>query len=275
MPRTVEFEVVADTSHFTPLQLQPRALLALSFNAMSRWIKEYLVSFPALIREHRSSVVITGASIRYGEPLGFFDGDALRVKAGMRSVRRGSRLQLDAEFRGSGGARAADTRVLFCPVEVVDPLSLAAQPRKFSAELMGKFLPDESDPRPPEEPVPGLKEEIERLPKLAGRTSSFKVHRHHCEVADQWAFLEVPCLIGENGETLALERAAQVPELKAVLSRPLRHFDMELSRPYFWFQEGRAETSVYRAPEGPALVHRLLSAGPGQDVHGVVVERYA
>lgn len=274
MPRAIEFEVVTDTSHFTPLQLQPRVLLALSFNAMSRWIKAHLVSFPQLIREHRFSVVIVGASIKYGEPLGFFDGDALQIKAAMRCVKRGARLQLDAEFRGAGRAAAA-VRILFCPVEIVDPLSLAAQPRKFSAQLLGKFQPDEVDAAPPEETLPKLKEEVERCPLLASHTSSFKVHRHHCEVADQWAFLEVPCLIGENGETMALERAAQIPELKAVLSRPLRSFDMELSRPYFWFQPGRAETHVYRAPEGLALVHRLLSAGPGQDVHGVVVERFA
>ena len=100
MPRAVVFEVTSDTSHFTPLQLQPRAILALSFNGLSRWLREHLVSFPVLIRDHLCSVVILGAGIKYEAPLGFFDGDGFCVRATLKVLRRGTRAQLDVELHG-------------------------------------------------------------------------------------------------------------------------------------------------------------------------------
>lgn len=52
-----------------------------------------------------------------------------------RVLRGGSRAQLDTEFTGKTG-RAARTRILLCPVEVVEPESLGAAPGKFPGRLV-------------------------------------------------------------------------------------------------------------------------------------------
>jgi hypothetical protein len=274
MPRITTFDLITDTGHFTPLQLQPRALLAISFNAMSQWLREHLVSFPRLIKEHRFSVVILGVNLKYEAPLGFFDGDSVRVQASMKVLRAGSRAQLDVEFIGATG-RAATVRILLCPVEVIDPISLAATPGKFEGEILARFQPDEIDPASPQRTLPELKSQLEKEgQKLGEHHSPFVVYRHLCEVADQWAFLEVPTLVGASREKMALEQGERSPELRDGLGLPLQSFDMELTRPYFWFQPGAVETIAYRHQGRLSLVHRLLSSVAGEEQHGVIVERF-
>src|SRR5688572_27468369 len=104
--RTASFEMIPDTGYFTPLQLQPRSLLSTSFNGLSRWLKEHLVSFPALIRDEKHSVVILSASIGYEQPLGFFDGDTVQVATTLKVLRGGTRAQLDNTFTGANGVAA-------------------------------------------------------------------------------------------------------------------------------------------------------------------------
>lgn len=65
MPRAHTFELTTDTSHFTPLQLQPRNLLSTGFNALSQWLRAYWASFPDHISQHRFSVVILGTSVEW------------------------------------------------------------------------------------------------------------------------------------------------------------------------------------------------------------------
>src|SRR3954451_19098610 len=109
MSRAVVFDVTTDTGHFSPQQIQPRVILALAFNGLARWLREHLVSFPRLIAEHRASVVILGAGITYQAPCRFFDGDGFSVRATLKSLRQGSRAELDVEIDGTQG-RAATAR---------------------------------------------------------------------------------------------------------------------------------------------------------------------
>jgi hypothetical protein len=272
MARTSVFEVTVDTSHFTPLQLQPRALLSLSFNALSRWLREHLVSFPELIRRHRRSVVILGARIDYEAPWGFFDGAGIDVTASLKVLRAGTRAELRVTFTALE-ATAAAVWILLCPVEIVDPVSLAATPAAFDGALLAAFQPDEIDPAPPRRTLPSARAEIEAQGvRLAEAGAPFVVHRHMCEVADQWAFFEVPALVGASRESMALSMGEGVPLLHDGLSRPLRRFEMELTRPYFWFQTGSVETTAYRHDSRLTMLHVLRSPVPGGDVHGVAVE---
>jgi len=274
MPRTSSFQVVTHTGHFSPLQLQPRALLSISFNALSRWLKEHWVSFPRLIREHRRSVVIMGASLHYESSLGFFDCDALDVSATFRVLKAGARAQLDVAFSGDA-KQAARVRIQFCPVVIDDPVSLAASPGPFSADLLARLHDDEVLPDPPERPMPTFREQIEGTGiKLAEHAHSFVLYRHLCEVADQWAFLEVPGLVGASREGLALERGRDFPLLSDGIGKPLRRFEMELMRPYFWLQPGQVITTAYRVGDDLALVHRLTSNIPGSENYGVIVEQF-
>jgi len=73
---------------------------------------------------------------------------------------------------------------------------------------------------------------------------------------------------------MALAQGQGVPVLRGGLSQPLRRFSMELARPYFWFQPGSVESVAYRHEDRLALVHRLLSTVPGEELHGTIVERF-
>jgi hypothetical protein len=274
VPRSTVFEVITDTTYFNPLQLQPRVLLSLSFNAMSRWLKEHLVSFPELIQKYRTSLVILGAGIRYEEPLSFFDGDSIEVRAALRVLRKRSRAELNVAF-AAGQGTAASVRILLCPVHIVDPISLAAAPRELSDDLVSRLQDDELDAASPARPLLHLQRGMESAgQELARATSSFVTHRHLCEVADQWAFLEVAGLVGAGREAMALNRGTEVPGLVDALARPLSSFEMELTRPYFWFQPGFIDTTAFRWEDRLAFVHSLRSPVPGGDVHGIAVERF-
>jgi hypothetical protein len=272
--RRCTFELVTDTSHFTALQLQPRALLQVSFNALSRWLKEHLISFPWLIREHRLSVVILGARIRYERLFGFFDSDSVQVEGGCRVMRGGTRLRFDVEVWAPAGL-AATVSILLCPVAIEDPLTLAATPTTIADDVLERFAADEVDPGSPDRTLPGLRQTIESEGTLVAEgSSSFLVDRHLCEVADQWAFTEVPALVGASSATIARERCDQRPELRHVLALPLRSFEMELMRPYFWFQAGQIRSRVYQQEHGMAVVHQLLSDVPGEPTHGIAIEEF-
>jgi hypothetical protein len=275
MPRTVAFSLPTDTAQFTALQLQPKSLLSLSFSALARWLREHLVSFPDLIRRHGYSLVILGANIRYEQPLGFFDCDELYVEAALRVLRHGKRVKLDVTFRG-GEARGATVGILFCPVHIDDTLSLGASPQALSDALLARFQPDEIDSSASARPVRDLLRRMEGSAEQLAHVEGppFVIHRHMCEVADQWAFLEVPALTGGAREGLAMENGGQAPLLTEGLRHPLRSFDMELSRPYFWFQEGTVETTAYRWDDHLTFVHRLLSKLPGEKVHGIIIEQF-
>lgn len=274
MARRIAWTLVTDTSHFDPLQLQPRALLSVSFNALSRWLRQHLVSFPELIRRHRTSLVILSARIDYEAPLGFFDGDAVEVDAGLRVLSAGRRAELGGTFTGATG-RAASVRILLCPVIIDDPDSLAAAPGAIGPELLARLEPDELDDGSPARTFPALRERLETEGYELGRGQSpFTIQRHQCEVADQWAFAEVTGLVGTGRGSMVLARGDDAGRLVEGLARPLRRFEMELRRPFFWFQPGVVDTTAYELDGRVAFVHRLRSPVPGEELHGVAIEQF-
>jgi hypothetical protein len=271
--RTTTFELVTDTGHFTPLQLQPRTLLSTSFNGLSRWLREHLVSFPALIRDEKHSVVILASSIEYDQPLGFFDGDVVTVQTTLKVLRGGTRAQLDNTFSGPRGV-AARVRILLCPVSVEDPDSLGATPAALPDRILARFQADEIEPGSPDRPMLPLREAIVTRTPIGTHTEPFVIHRHFCEVADQWAFYEVAGLVGASRESFASKNVGDHPELGQLLGKPIKRFEMELTRPYFWLQPGSVETVAYPHGDSIAVVHRLLSDIPGDKVYGTIVETF-
>jgi acyl-CoA thioesterase FadM len=272
--RRIAYELVTDTSHFNPLQLQPRALLSISFNALSRWLERYLVSFPKLIGEHHTSLVILGATIDYETPLQFFDTDRLEVDAGLRVLSAGRRAQLSVTFTGATG-RAASVRIVLCPVLIDDPASLAATPGAIGDHLLAKLEPDEIEASGPTRTLAEHRVRLESHGRVLGRgTTTFAIARHHCEVADQWAFAEVAGLVGNGREQLVLSRGDGAGTMVEGLARPLVRFEMELRRPFFWCQVGAVDTTAYEHENRAAFVHDLRSPVPGDSRHGVVVEQF-
>lgn len=283
MPRLVYREVVVDTSFFTALQLQPRVLLAQAFNALAAWYKQHLVPFPALMREHRVGTVILAIEIRYGERLHYYDGDTLQIESGLRLRRNATRLEQQTIFRGAGRL-AATVRVVLCPVSIEEERSLSAAPAPLPPELVGRFRPEEIDDTPPARGLPALVETVQASdPIVAEGAHGFRIAHHHCEMAEQWAFLEVPTFVESSREELAMAQRGRVPALKRSLAEPLRALDIELYRPYFIFDRGRVHTRAFGSADRLAFLHELRAgdgragdggAGDGGARHGVVVERY-
>ena len=271
MARNSVFEVVYDTSLFTPLQLQSRSLLSLAFSGWAQWLKEHLVSFPRMIREHHCSVVIVGVECEYLAPFGFFDADSLQVVTTVKARKGGHILECHNQFVGADKAVAA-VRWLLRPVLLIDEVSLAATPGKLTDELLARFQEDEVDFESPPRLVPQAVETIlAQGTVLEEGQLPFVVHRHFCELADQWCFVDVAAHIGAARESLVLSRGEHSPDLRKGLSRPLSKINFELRRPYFLADGGVVATTAYQMDDTLAFVHRLLSSN-GADVHGTAVE---
>src|SRR4051795_11920695 len=100
--RSIAFELPVDTSLFSPLQLQPAALLHLSFQSLARWLKSHCVSYPKLIDREHLGLVFLGFRVEYDQPLRFADCDALDVSGWLRAVKDRSRLTLKVDFHADG-----------------------------------------------------------------------------------------------------------------------------------------------------------------------------
>jgi len=269
--REIKFEVLADPSMFTPVQLQPRSLMSVGFNAWSRWAKEYFVPFPTMVRDYRFGMVVVGGHLEYAEPLGCLEADAGAVRARVRARLGGAFVQVEFSATAAG-KRAARGTALLVPVKIDEMHSLSATPARLSNELLAFLESDEVDAEPPQRPVPGLINQIEADGrKVAEASYPFTVYRHACEMADQWCAVQIPCYVSEAREALALGQGDRVPQLRRDLNLPLRYFDMELRRPMFVFDRGSVTTQAYDVQGRSAFVHRLVSA---DEVHALVVERF-
>jgi acyl-CoA thioesterase FadM len=273
VPRTVRVDLAVDTSFFTALQLQPRVLLAQSWNALASWYRCHLVPLPELLREHRLGTVIVAIELRYLERLRFFDSDTLTVEAGLTLRRRASRLEQTTTF-SAAGRTAARVRTVMCPVAIHEERSLSASPTPMPPGLARRFRHDEVDEAAPARPLPALLESVRAgLEPVGEGEHRFRLAHHHCEVAEQWAFMEVPTLTESAREAIAVDGCAASPVLKRCLAQPMTGLDLELHRPFFVFEQGLVRTEALASRSELAFVHELRSAD-GRERHGVVVERY-
>ncbi len=273
MPRAIAFEWPVDTRTFNCLQLQPGVVAALAWSALARWLRSYLVPFPRLIGEHDTGLVVMGFHLHYHEPGTFFDMDAIRVLATLRSMRQGERAVLDLSVRRPDEVTLADARLVLCPVRIVEPHSLAATPAPFDARLGERFRPDETTPLSPARVVPELRTDVETGGSLiAEATRPFTIHRHLTEVAEQWSWTELPALLEASREAMATRDDTPRVLLRAV-SCPLRRLDIEFTAPLFSFESGATRSRAYDCGEaGLALVHRVTSDG-GRVLNATAVER--
>jgi hypothetical protein len=166
-------------------------------------------------------------------------------------------------------------RILFCPVIIDDPASLAASPGAIPDELLARLEADELEQSSPVRTLPDAQKRLVAQGRVLARgTHEFAIARHHCEVADQWAFSEVAGLVGASRERLVLADGEQSGVLVDGLARPLVRFDMELRRPFFWFQAGAVETIAHEHEGCAVFLHELRSSVPGEPLHGTVIERF-
>ncbi|MCJ7701626.1 MAG: hypothetical protein MUO62_08600 [Anaerolineales bacterium] len=272
MPRAIDWEETVDTSTFSAVQLQPGVVASLTWNALARWLRTYIVSFPTLITKESTGLVVMGFHLEYRDPVSFFDCEAFRVRGAFRMMRRGERGQLDLRLF-SEAHELAIAQLIVRPVAILDPVSLGAEPAPMPESLLAQFEDDEVESSSPLRIVPARLAAVETTGSLlAEYTKPFRIHRHLSEVAEQWSWTEVPALVESARESLALEdQSENKMMLRGCLSNRIARFDVEFSRPYFSFESGEIVSRAYDVAGHLAFVHKFTS-NRGAHLHATVVE---
>lgn len=275
MPRRLSYEIPLDTSHFTPLQLQPTALGRIGFNAGTRWLREHVCSHRSLIAQHRVGLVAWSWRIRYRRPLRFQDADQAGVEVEARIRGRQAQLEWIVTLSGPEGV-AVEMSATLVPLELAGDASLSGAPCRLPDGIAGSFEPEEIEPAPHRTPVPRLLADIERDGReLASGEFSFAVNRHHCEVADQWFWAEGLGFAGSAREELVARHAPSAPDLVGGLSQPMRSVHMVASKAYQFRDVGRVRTTAYTWEEQQVFVHRMeLADDPTGAEYAIAVEQF-
>jgi acyl-CoA thioesterase FadM len=275
MPRAIDWEETVDTSTFSAVQLQPGAVASLTWNAVARWLRTYLVSFPTLIKKEATGLVVMGFHLEYRDPVSFFECESFHVRGAFRMMRRGERGQLDLRLFSETNELVI-VQLIVRPVAILDPISLGAEPAPMPESLLARFEDDEVESASPTRIVPARVTAVETTGTLlAEYTKSFQIHRHLSEVAEQWSWTEVPALVESARESLALgDRSENKMMLRRCLRNRIARFDVEFSRPYFSFESGEIVSRAYDVAGHLAFVHRFTS-NRGSHLHATVVEVFA
>jgi acyl-CoA thioesterase FadM len=274
MPRQLRTEWAFDTSQFTPHQFQARSLLSVSFNVMWNWMRTHFISFRRSIQEYGLSWVIIRTEIDYHDRVTYFDADGFEAVVEKVTLRRNRMLEFLVEFR-IPEKRIATGKILLLAVKVDDHDSLSALPGKVDHRLLDLLSPDEIDPAVPVRVVPSILEEIQEdgIP-IAEGVYPFTIHRHLCEVADQWCFVELAGLVGASRESLVTAHPSKGADLLRGLSKPMKSLRAELRHAYFLFDEGSVQTTSYVLGKRAYFVHRLLGGSSNQEPYVTVIEEF-
>ena len=275
MPRWCASIVPADTGLFTPFHLQPTAVCRLAFNAAGHWLGRHVISHRRLVAEQGTGFVLWSVRLVAGDPVGFFDADALDVRATGRVRGGGTQFESDVEVRGLVG-RPTRLRACCVPLRLDPGPALAGAPAPLTPEVMAAFCPDEIEARPHRSAVPALRAAIARRgAALARGRTPFVIHRHQCEVADQWFWPEAVSLVGGAREDLVRAAADRIPRLRLALRTPVGRLDLLFRRPFFLFDEGAVRSTAYEWAGGLAFVHELVGTGAGGDVpRALAIEQF-
>ncbi|MEE1930308.1 acyl-CoA thioesterase [Streptomyces sp. TRM 70351] len=258
MPRSSAYEIVLDASLFTPAQLQPTAVGRLGFQAGTRWLRDHVCSHRTLVAEHRVGLVLWAWQLEYGQPLRFPDADDALVE--VRARVRGPRAsQLEAEMTVTGPAGVAvRTRAASVPLRLTGDQALSGAPTVLPDALVAAFRDDERERSPYRSAVPALRAAFARDgERIASGTATFRVHRHHCEVADQWYWAETLGFAGGAREEFVMRHGRTAPELRRALTDGVRRVDVTWLRAGQLWDLLEVRTTAYRHGPDIAFVHEL------------------
>lgn len=276
MARWYEHEVPADTGLFTPLHLQPTAVCRLAFSASSAWLETHAISHRRLVAEHQTGLVIWSVQLMAAEQIGFFDTDRLRLRVTGRVRGGGTQLECEAEI-GGGCGPASRMRACCIPLRLDDAPTLSGAPAPLGPEVMSAFLADEIDSRPHLSCVPGLRLTLAaRARPLAQGGMPFVIHRHQCEMADQWFWPEAISLASSGREELIRTQPESASRLRPTMQAPLTRLDLLYQRPFYLFDEGAVLSTAYEWNDRLVFVHELFGAETGeQEPRAVAIEHFS
>jgi len=259
--RQVEFTQPVTTTQFSPLQLRPRTLLSLMSESFARWTAAHLVPFPALVAEHGTAVVVQSVGIDYAAPDLRFDESAwITVRCTMSADLTGDRLWMWVDYLATGRLAAKGTLIVRV-VRLADKGSLAARPGPLPGHLLAMFAPGEIRELDARQPA----RDAESWPSVGNPalTSSWStvLCRSHCEVADQWSFIEMVELVTHARERLFTMDVSE--SARVAVAAPLRSLRAVFRRPMFLFDECQVDTTVCTAVNGdrPVVHHEVRGAG--------------
>jgi hypothetical protein len=272
--RWSSYEIPIDTGLFTPLGLQPTAVCRLAFNAAGRWLGRHAISHRRLVAEHRTGLVVWSAQLAFDEPVGFFDADSLEMRVTGRVRGAGTQFECEVEVGGPFDTRAR-LQAWCVPLRLEGDPALSGIPARLGPELMAAFRPDEIEARPHRSPLAGLCAAVIRDgAALAQGRTPFVIHRHQCEVADQWFWPEAVSLAAGGREELVRDDAERVPLLLSALRTPVRRLDLLFNRPFFLFDEGAVRSSAYEWEGRLVFIHELVGSEESQP-RALVTEQFS
>ena len=252
---------------FTHLQLKPRVAFSFGFMGWSAWLIEHAVSHAALIRDHATGFVPIGLEIEYLQPSTFFDCESLSVTTRVRTwnPKRFHSLQdVEVLLENEPGDAIVRIGMQEVCVRIESTQTLAAAPGRVPDDLAKLLLDHPDDPHDSDERPVLLNRGAARVPAdaeaIAEHRDEFVVHRHACEVADQWYSEHVCDFIGDSREAMVLQLVNEHPELLAGLAQPIERLSIGLRRPFMLFDRGEILTTAYRVGAHIHFVHRLLTA---------------
>ncbi|MEU8763600.1 hypothetical protein [Streptomyces sp. NPDC048659] len=306
MPRPITFTDPVRTTQFSPRQLRPRAVLDLAFNGFARWMEAHLVPFPRLLHAHHRALAVQSLRIDYRAPdpvfadytdrprltartsvtfsdCGGFAAVELSCAApGGRGWRDGPGDEggcpgRDGEGPGAGrhtGREAVRARLIARILELQDAASMSALPGTLPPELRSLLSADGLGPaaglRSPDlRPDPFG---ADATPAVLARDWRTSLHRGHCEVADQWSFVEMTELAAQARERLytvgppgAPPDTPPPPAALDAVRLPLRALVAVFHRPLFVFDACRVRTTAHTPVPavGPVYRHEVYADGGG------------
>lgn len=273
MPRSCTYEVVLDAGLFTPIQLQTTAVGRLAFQAGTRWMRDHVCSHRTLVSQHQVGFVLWALQLEYEQPLQFLDADEATVNVSAR-VRgpRASQLEMEMTVWGPSGL-AVRTRATSVPLRLSGDAALSGAPTNLPEALVATFHEDEIERSPYLSPVRALRSALEREgERLGANTTQLRIHRHHCEVADQWYWAETLGFAGGAREELVMRHGSKAPELRRVLAEGVRRVDVTWLRAGQMWDLLEVRTTAYRHGKDLAFVHELGLADDPKP-YAIVLER--
>ena len=181
-------------------------------------------------------------------------------------------MLLDTRYEANN-QHIAQSRLTAIPVIIRDE-NLSATPGAVPSAVHDWFTAEERRGERPQRYLQAMAEDIEANGRyLHTHTHDFFLHRHICEVADQWSFTDLVSHTAGSRELMALQHGQDIPDLLHSLSQPVRQIDAELARPYYAFDNGTVESKAYCYQGRLAFVHRLFSDIGTKTAHTLVIEQ--
>ncbi|WP_082508634.1 malate synthase A [Burkholderia sp. Leaf177] len=249
---------------FTNLQLKPRVAFSFGFMGWSAWLMEHAVSHAALVRDHLTGFVPIGLSIEYLGPFSFLDCETMDVvtRVSTWNPHGFHTLQdIDVLLSTKHGNQVARITMQEVCVRIESPQTLAAAPGRLPSGLAPMFLDSPADiherPTLMNRGTPQVPEDAERIIEYR---HDFIVHRHACEVADQWYSEHVCDYVGDSREAMVMQWLDTHPALLPGLSQRIERISIGLRRPYMLFDRGYVITTAYCVGQEIHFHHRLMTA---------------